>query len=65
MVKYECICLSVIVFNSASKSGKNYYPQIFLGCKYKIKEKTINALIANDVGISSDDSDGSDSEEDF
>ena len=26
----HCICLSVILIDSISKNGKNYYPQVFL-----------------------------------
>ena len=34
------ICLSVILMNSISRTGKNNYPQVFLEkCKYVAKEK--------------------------
>ena len=35
---YQYICLSVILIYSVFRTGKNYYPQVFLeNCKYVIK----------------------------
>ena len=40
------------------KTGKNYYPQVFLEeCKYVVKEKEMHKYITDDVETSSDDSD--------
>ena len=53
----QCICLSVILIHSIFRTGKNYYPKVFLEeCKYIIKKKMIN-YVPNDIKISSDDSD--------
>ena len=36
----QYICLSVILIDSVFRTGKNYYPQVFLKeCKYIVKEK--------------------------
>ena len=36
----QFISLSVVLIKSVFKTGKNYYPQVFLEeCKYVIKEK--------------------------
>ena len=36
----QFICLSVILIHSVFRTGKNYYPQVFLDeCKYVVKEK--------------------------
>ena len=36
----QFICLSVILIDSVFRTGKNYYPQVFLEeCKYVVKEK--------------------------
>ena len=36
----QYICLSIIFLDSIFRTGKNYYPQVFLQeCKYGIKEK--------------------------
>ena len=36
----QFICLPVILINSVYRTGKNYYPQVFLEeCKYVVKEK--------------------------
>ena len=36
----QFICLSLILIDSAFKTGKNYYPEVFLEeCKYVVKEK--------------------------
>ena len=38
-------------------TGKNYYPQVFLGeFKYIVKEKKINKYLKYDIEMSSDDS---------
>ena len=38
----QFICLSVILIDSVYRTGKNYYPQVFLEeCKYAVKEKKI------------------------
>ena len=40
---------------SVFRTGKNYYPQVFLEeCKYAVKEKKIPKYIIDDIGISSD-----------
>ena len=36
---FHCICLPVILIYYDFKIGKNYYPQVFLECKYSVKEK--------------------------
>ena len=59
----QCICLSVILINSVCKTGKNYYPQVFLEKrKYVIKNKKIPKYIIDNIEISSD-SDGEKSDE--
>ena len=51
----QYICLSVILLDSIFRTGKNYYPKVFLEeCKYFIKEKKIHKYIIDDVEISSD-----------
>ena len=53
----QCICLSVILVHSVFRTGKNYYPKVFLEeCKYIVKKKMFN-YVPNDIKISSDDSD--------
>ena len=43
------------MINSVFKTGKNYYPQVFLeGWKYVIKAKEIHNYSTDDVEISSD-----------
>ena len=50
--------LSVISIDSVFKTGKNYYPQVFLEeCKYMAKEKKVSEYITDETEISSDDSD--------
>ena len=40
------VCLSVVLIDSASRTDKNYYPQVFLEeCKYVIKENIYILLI--------------------
>ena len=51
----QYICLSVILLDSVFRTGKNYYPQVFLEeCKYFVKEKKIPKYIIDDIEISSD-----------
>ena len=51
----QFICLSVILINSVFRTGKNYYPQVFLEkCKYVVKEKKIPKYIIDDIETSSD-----------
>ena len=53
----HCICLSAILIDFALKIGKNYYPQVFLECKYTIKEKKVSRFTDDDLEICSDDFD--------
>ena len=51
----QFICLSVILIDSVFRTGKSYYPQVFLEeCKYLVKEKKIPNYIIGNVEISSD-----------
>ena len=51
----QFICLSVILFDSVFRTGKNYYHEVFLEeCKYFVKEKRILMYIIGDIEISSD-----------
>ena len=51
----QCVCLSVISVDSVSRTGNNYYPQMFLKeCKYVIKEKKMSKYIIDNIEISSD-----------
>ena len=51
----QFISLSVVLIKSVFKTGKNYYPQVFLEeCKYVIKEKKTPEYITDNVEISSD-----------
>ena len=60
----QFICLSVILMDSVFRTGKNYYPQVFLEeCIYVVKEKKIPKYIIDNVEISSDsDEENSDEE---
>ena len=50
----QFICLSVLLIDSVLRTGKNYYPQVFLDkCKHVVKEKKIPKYIL-DTEISSD-----------
>ena len=40
--------------DSVFNTGRNYYPQVFLECKYVVKEKKIPKYIIDDTEISSD-----------
>ena len=43
------------MINSVLRTGKIYYPQVFLEeCKYVVKEKKISKYIIDDTEISSD-----------
>ena len=51
----QCICLSVILIDSAFTTGSNYYFQVFLEeCKYVVKDKKMSKYIIDDIEISSD-----------
>ena len=52
------------LINSVFKTGKNYYPQVFLKeCKYVVEEKKIPKYIISDIETSSDyDRESSDEE---
>ena len=48
----QYMCLSVILLDSIFRTGKTYYPQVFLEeCKYVIKENKIPKYIIHDVEI--------------
>ena len=54
----QYICLSVIFNDSVHRTGKNYYPQVFLEeCKYVVKEKMMPGYINVKIETSSDHSD--------
>ena len=49
------ICLSVILIGSVFRTGKNYYPHVFLEeCKYVVKQEKIPKYIMEDIEVSSD-----------
>ena len=51
----------MILIDSVFRTGKNYYPQVFLEeCNYVIKEKKIQNYITGDAEISDYDQDNSD-----
>ena len=52
------------MIDSVFRTGKNYYPQVFLEeCKYIVKEEKIPKYIIDDIEISSDtDKENSDEE---
>ena len=53
------------MIDSVFRTGKNYYPQVFLEeCKYVVKEKKIPKYIIDDIEISSD-SDRINSDEEY
>ena len=59
----QFICWSVILIDSVFRTGKNYYPQVFLEeCKYFVKGKKMPEYITGDIEISAD-SDREDSDE--
>ena len=46
----QFICLSVILINFVFRTGKNYYPQMFLEeCKYVVKEKKVTEYITDNA----------------
>ena len=59
---FHCICLPVILIYYDFKIGKNYYPQVFLECKYSVKEKEMVRHITKDLEIYFDESDKSDAD---
>ena len=60
----QFIFLSVTSVDSIFRTGKNYYPQVFLEeCKYVIKERKIHNYITNDFEISSDSDEDNSGEE--
>ena len=47
--------LSVVLIDSVLRTGKNYYPQVFVEeCKYVVKGKKMFKYIADNIEISSD-----------
>ena len=49
---FQCICLSVILINSAFRTGSNYYRQVFLEeFKYVVKEKKNPEYITDEIEI--------------
>ena len=60
----QYICLSVILIDSAFRTGKIYYPEVFLEeCKYAVKERKMPKYTIKDIEISSDESGRENSEE--
>ena len=60
----RCNCLSVILIDSVFRTGKNYYPQVFLEeDKYIVKEKKMTKYITDAIEMYSDDSDEENSNE--
>ena len=56
-------CLSVILIDSVFRTGKKYYPQVFLEeCKFVVT-KQMPEYVTDDIEISSSDSDREDSDE--
>ena len=54
----QFIYLSVILADSVFRTGKNYYPQVFLEeCKQVVKEKKMHEYITDDIEISCDNFD--------
>ena len=50
----QFICISVFLIYSVFRTGKKYYPQVFLGeCKYVVKEKKMPEYITDNIDISS------------
>ena len=50
----QYICLSVILIDAVFRTGKNYYPQVFLECKYGVKVKNDSQIYYCDIEISAD-----------
>ena len=54
------------MINSVFRTGKGYYPQVFLEeCKFGVKERKMSEYITDDIEISSDDSNREDSDEEI
>ena len=52
------------MIDSVFRTGKKYYPQVFLEkCKYVVNEKKMSEYVTDEIAISSDDSDGDDCDE--
>ena len=52
----QFISLSVILIDSVIRTGKNYYPQVFLEeSEYFVKERKKSGYITEDIEISSDE----------
>ena len=46
----QFICLSVTLINFVFRTGKNYYPQVFLEeCKYVVKEKKVPKILMKKI----------------
>ena len=55
-----------ILIDSLLRTGKNYYPQVFIKeNKYAVKEKKMTVYITDDIEVSSDDSHREDSDEEI
>ena len=53
--RYETMCLSATLIDTVFRTGKNYYPQVFLEeCKYIVKEKKIHNYFIDDMEVFSD-----------
>ena len=51
------------MIDAVYRKGKDYYPQVFFNeCKYVVKEKKMSKFITDDIKVSSDDSDGENSD---
>ena len=51
----QFICLSVILIDFVLRTGKNFFPQMFVEeCNYVVKEKNIPKYIIDDIEISPD-----------
>ena len=51
------------MIDAVYRIGKDYYPQVFFNeCKYVVKEKKMSKFITDDIKVSSDDSDGENSD---
>ena len=48
----QCNCLSVILINSISETGKNYYPQVFLEECNMLSKKKMPEYITDDIKVS-------------
>ena len=60
----HCICLSLILIDSAYRNNQIYCPEVFLEeSKYIVKDKKMSEYITDEIEISSDDADREDSDE--